>query len=246
VRRRAFTLIELLVVIGIIAMLIAILLPTLARARAQSQSVQCLSNLHELSLAAEQYCVASGGYYPIANLGTFRTPWSYSYEWDFTTATNVVTGQIVVTPGLLWPGVAAAPVQQCPSFDGSANAPGNPFAGYNYNTSYLGSGVAPALCAKAAGVHHPAQCALFGDGQYYNGGDKFMRSPQPSPADLAIAFKYAASGTQGFRHRGGTNVVFCDGHGETLFTCYTKSSDTHAVGAGTGFLSADNSFYNGQ
>src|SRR5258708_9962156 len=67
-RRRAFTFVELLVVIGIIALLIAILLPALSKPRESANRTACLSNVKQITLAFIMYTNDNKGSFPFCAL----------------------------------------------------------------------------------------------------------------------------------------------------------------------------------
>jgi prepilin-type processing-associated H-X9-DG protein len=208
--------------------------------------------------AAMMYADDNGYCFPMAYVTERNGSLRKYIAWDFTNVND--SGQKYIEPGLLWQGEMMEKIQQCPSFRGKANWMDDPYTGYNYNTSYIGGSCAiqdgvvldgtVITSAKIINVRRPESCALFGDGQWSDGANKFMRSPFPGPHDEGFSGNWA--GTQGYRHCGKTNVAFCDGHAESWKNLFTN---TDSIGKGQldrynenhdvkiGFLSPDNSAY---
>jgi prepilin-type N-terminal cleavage/methylation domain-containing protein len=109
-RRKGFTLVELLVVIGIIALLIAILMPALQRARDQANRTACMSNVHQLTTAYLQY--ATEHKFKIVSSNTGNPPEQYGY-WI-----GAGNNKAAIDQGLLWPYLKTYGVYRCPSDTG--------------------------------------------------------------------------------------------------------------------------------
>ena len=165
--RRAFTLIELLVVIAIIAILAAMLLPALTRAKQKAQGVQCLSNHRQLSLAWRMYAEDSHDTFVYASDDGSADPvtgspgnWKNTYAWNWThlsfDGTYIpnwdVTVDIMKRP--LWVYAKNANIYKCPS-DRSyvvVNGVNKPRTRTMSMNLYLGGFAPPATDASMTGT----------------------------------------------------------------------------------------------
>ena len=232
--KRGFSLIELLVVIGIIAVLLAILLPSLLRTRQQAQLIVCASNIRQLALANLLYANDNHSLCVLAAADIFidlGDGQGGHYRWHGTRDAANQPFDPARGPLVRYLGPAAR-VKNCPIFDPTVGAlTGNNFeegcGGYGYNESYIGgrsdlygySPLAAATAAKTSQIRRPAETVMFTDAgivqpvglspvvcEYSFCEPPFTQeSPGPPSTDRPFPSIH-------FRHHGRANVAWADGH----------------------------------
>ena len=199
--RKAFSLIELMVVIGIIAVLLGLLMPTIIRARDSARTVQCATQLRGLGHAFQMYANANGGHLPA---------WS---GWHV--AGGDGTGQDDPGPG--WTEQLApfyvpptSPAYNCPSFP-----QGYPI-NYFLSARYLRQNSRHSFLLSE--IRLSSEFVLSGDtthGHLYppSFGYAFFTTDDCDKDD-AVGPAMAFFGEEGgFNvHRAGLNALFADGH----------------------------------
>jgi prepilin-type N-terminal cleavage/methylation domain-containing protein/prepilin-type processing-associated H-X9-DG protein len=175
--RRGFTLIELLVVVAIIAILIAILLPSLGRARDQAKTASCMSNERSLFQAVTIYETMYDGYQMperagVEHISTFESRWFGGYELGaIFTQTGGINDDHDVNTGSI--GAAIQKIIKCPA---NNHTGGSWSAGYTYNQFtgdhrfYGGNGDAPNPGSrpffKRTSISRPHTLLLYADCSY--------------------------------------------------------------------------------
>ena len=203
IRSCGFSLVELLVVIGVMALLIALLLPALRMARESANRVKCAAQLRQIGYGFQMYANANRGWLPA---------WAGWHTWP--------PGQPEDSEGPVWTiemipyvgGDPDSPIYNCPSFPGRMR---------NYFISAIWSSVNGRNAMKLSDAKMLSQFILSGDitqvGVYPRpyGTSNYNTSDADYSDEGEPLLVFPDQG--GFlMHRGGNNILFADVHVDTF------------------------------
>ncbi len=207
-RQKSFTLIELLVVIAIIAILASMLLPALNKARETAKRSDCLSREKQLAQAVLFYADEYDGFAPPCSLPDLTTfaRWNYLISPYAETLFKWKGKKCLDYSGGTYPTCPSAEPPAVDVWDATTGAWAKTDYGYNVYFGYSANSAPWDKIQRLASIRYPAKTISFGDQKVWS----YPLYPE--------AYNHLS-----FRHSGGLNAAFFDGHAEWVRSPLTRN-----------------------